>query len=157
MVLTHGIPRGKVGVMALRAPVRLLVSCAVAALAAGPGLADPAPAYLVADINTSVDAGTITTSASEAIVDIGGVAYFVVARSPETGYELWRSDGTQAGTVLVKDIRVGTEPTTYDYYAVDTPPQSLTNVNDTLFFSAVDEPGVFDLWKSDGTVLEPNR
>ena len=29
---------------------------------------------------------------------------FFAAITPENGYELWKSDGTAAGTVLVKDI-----------------------------------------------------
>jgi ELWxxDGT repeat protein len=44
-----------------------------------------------------------------------------------TGAELWRSDGTAAGTTLVKDILPGSE---------GSDPRHLTAVNDTLFFSA---------------------
>ena len=43
--------------------------------------------------------------------------------------ELWRSDGTEAGTYLVKDINPGVG---------DGGPSFLTNVNGTLFFSAND-------------------
>ena len=41
------------------------------------------------------------------------------------GYELWKSDGTAAGTVLVKDIYAGSRSAVSPY---------LTNVNGTLFF-----------------------
>ena len=34
---------------------------------------------------------------------------FFEACEPATGCELWRSDGTEAGTILVKDIRPGEE------------------------------------------------
>ncbi|MDA2929085.1 hypothetical protein MYX84_03895 [Acidobacteria bacterium AH-259-O06] len=53
------------------------------------------------------------------------------------GEELWKSDGTEAGTVLVKDIRPGSDSSS---------PSELTNVNGTLFFEVARE-----LWKSNGT------
>ncbi len=59
------------------------------------------------------------------------------------GSELWKSDGTAAGTVLVKDIRQGGSSSV---------PQFLTNVNGTLYFSANDGVKGSELWKSDGTV-----
>jgi MYXO-CTERM domain-containing protein len=60
------------------------------------------------------------------------------------GDELWRSDGTAAGTFMVKDINV----TAAD---VGSAPQSLTAVGDTLFFAANDGLVGSELWKSDGT------
>ena len=36
----------------------------------------------------------------------GGITYFV-ANSPNYGRELWKTDGTSSGTVLVRDIRPG--------------------------------------------------
>ena len=59
------------------------------------------------------------------------------------GGELWKSDGTRAGTVLVKDI----DPGDGDYTA----PSSLTDVGGTLFFTADDGTHGRELWKSDGT------
>ena len=60
------------------------------------------------------------------------------------GPELWKSDGTRAGTVLVKDI----DPDDgYDEYG----PSSLTGVGGTLFFTADDGTHGRELWKSDGT------
>ena len=64
---------------------------------------------------------------------------YLDAFTPATGYELWKTNGTAAGTVLVKDI-------TGD--ASDSKPAYLTNVNGTLFFNASFD----ELWKSDGTV-----
>ena len=58
------------------------------------------------------------------------------------GRELWKSDGTEAGTVLVKDIRP-------DSYGSN--PTYLTNVDGTLFFSARDGVHGGELWKSDGS------
>src|SRR5262249_27706123 len=59
---------------------------------------------------------------------------FFMAEDP-TGYALWRSDGTAAGTALVEDVVAG----------------ELANVGGTLFFSAPDASGGVDLWRSDGT------
>ncbi|MEB3831575.1 ELWxxDGT repeat protein, partial [Phormidium sp. CCY1219] len=58
------------------------------------------------------------------------------------GFELWKSDGTAAGTVLVKDIRSGSGSSN---------PSNLTNINGTLYFGADDGTNGFELWKSDGT------
>lgn len=58
------------------------------------------------------------------------------------GKELWKSDGTTAGTVMVKDIVAGSGSSF---------PASLTVSGDLFYFTAND--GVFgkELWKSDGT------
>ena len=58
------------------------------------------------------------------------------------GRELWKTDGTPAGTVLVQDIQSG---------SVRSSPQGLTNINGTVFFSADDGINGRELWKSDGT------
>jgi len=57
------------------------------------------------------------------------------------GQELWKTDGTAAGTVLVKDINPGT---------ANGNPQLLTLVGSTIFFAAFDSAGT-ELWKTDGT------
>ena len=58
---------------------------------------------------------------------------FFTANDATTGRELWKSDGTAAGTVLVKDINPGSD---------SSGPSYLTNVNGTLFFTADDGTGV---------------
>ena len=60
------------------------------------------------------------------------------------GNELWKTDGTLAGTTPVRDIRSG---------LASSNPFYLTNVNGTLFFSANDGINGIELWKSDGTEL----
>src|SRR5262249_34182844 len=52
-----------------------------------------------------------------------------------SGRELWKSDGTVDGTVLVKDIRPGSSSYGYAY---GSNPQHLTAVDGTLFFAAND-------------------
>ena len=59
------------------------------------------------------------------------------------GQELWTSDGTSAGTTLVKDINPGIAKSSYR--------GALTNVGGTLFFSATDGTNGYELWKTDGT------
>src|SRR5713226_3610410 len=57
--------------------------------------------HLVKDLNPS-----LASSHPVELVEVGGSAYFY-ANDGVHGYELWKSNGTAAGTTLVKDIRPG--------------------------------------------------
>lgn len=83
-------------------------------------------------------------------VVVGGFFYFAASDGPggTTGRELWRTDGTSAGTTLVKDIRPG---------AADSSPAHLTAAGTNLFFVADDGVQGFQLWKSDGTTAGTAR
>ena len=70
-------------------------------------------------------------------------ALFFVANDSASGTELWKTEGTAAGTVKVKDIVPGS--------AQGSNINFLTDVNGTLFFSAGDTTHGVELWKSDGT------
>ncbi len=80
-------------------------------------------------------------SAPQNFTNVGGTLYFS-ATTLLTGNELWKSDGTAAGTVRVKDIAPG---------QTSSNPSSLTNVLGTLYFGATTAARGFQLWKSDGT------
>jgi ELWxxDGT repeat protein len=99
---------------------------------ASPALAQQ-PA-LVKDINTqTVGARSLNP---QHLTDRNGTLYFV-GNSDAQGRELWRSNGTTAGTMLVKDITPGPGSSNLT---------GLTLLNGTLYFAVAGE-----LWKSDGT------
>jgi ELWxxDGT repeat protein len=90
---------------------------------------------VVADIS-----GGPASSTPQRLTNVNGTLFFT-ATEPVVGRELWKSDGTLAGTTLVKDVGPG-NAISYGY---------LTNVAGTLFFTARTAAGE-ELWKSDGTV-----
>ena len=71
-----------------------------------------------------------------------GDYYYFVANTSTSGKELWRSDGTNDGTFMIKDIVTG---------EVGSNPKHLTVVNDTLYFTANDGGSGQELWKTDGS------
>src|SRR5262245_32557043 len=121
-----------------RLPVRPFLALPVLwALSAAPAHAQ-APAFLVRDINA---VPVPTSSIPGSLVQIGATTFFA-ASTPQTGRELWKSDGTEAGTVLVRDIGPGSQGSGAN---------GLVELNGTLFFRANDGVTGFELWKSDGT------
>ena len=72
---------------------------------------------------------------------VGNDVYFA-AYTKATGRELWKSNGTAAGTVPVKDIRPG---------PADSNVQPLAVVGNVFYFSANDGSHGDELWKTDGT------
>ncbi len=74
---------------------------------------------------------------------------FLIASDPFVGAELWKSDGTDAGTVMVKNINPGSA------YAF-TPPFSggtklSSDPSGPFYFRATDGEHDFEPWTSDGT------
>jgi ELWxxDGT repeat protein len=69
---------------------------------------------------------------------------FFTAADGVHGKELWKSDGSRAGTVLVKDIHPGAFGAGGEY------PSELTGVAGKLFFASDDGVRGRELWKSDG-------
>lgn len=101
------------------------------------------PAFLVKDGDPRVS-GTRGSDPS-GFVRSGRYAYFS-ATTPATGRELWRTDGTAAGTVLLADIVPGP-----DSGLVAEDGSELVDVGGTLFFTARNAWDGTELWKSDGT------
>lgn len=70
------------------------------------------------------------------IVNANGVAFF---RAPDgvNGAELWKSNGTAAGTVLLGDIWPG---------STGSSPKALARVGTRLYFAAIDGVSGTELW-----------
>lgn len=77
----------------------------------------------------------------DAPVTLGNKVYFG-ADDGATGYELWVSDGTAAGTKQLADIYPGVWGSN---------PCWLTVAGGRVYFSAVSPEGGFELWATDGT------
>lgn len=71
---------------------------------------------------------------------VGDYLYF--PNGGDAGVELWRTDGTEAGTELVADVFPGPGGSF---------PQQLTAVGDQLFFVATDGQFGLELWRTNGT------
>ncbi len=83
--------------------------------------------------------GKASSNAAE-LVTINKELYFR-AQDEANGYELWKSDGTEAGTVLVNNIREG---------ALGSDPAYLTPMDGVVYFRADDGRNGIELWKTDG-------
>ena len=100
------------------------------------------------------DYGTYPNSSSPAQMTVVGDTLFFVARdvlllgeTPEedqSNYELWKTDGTEAGTVKVREINPGDD-------ASLNPNSELFDINGLLVFAADDGISGEELWRSDGT------
>ena len=102
----------------------------------------PAGTFRIKDIYVGGDNSfTETAHDDEGLLNVGGTLYFR-AREAAHGSELWKTDGTLAGTVLVKDVRTGARGSYPRYFA---------NVGGVLYFSASVGTNGIALWKSDGT------
>ncbi|HEX8530272.1 MAG TPA: ELWxxDGT repeat protein, partial [Cytophagales bacterium] len=96
---------------------------------------------LVKDINTLTNPGGPHRFEPTGLTRVGNQVFFV-AGTLAHGYELWRSDGTAAGTGLLKDIYPGFLSPTIMH---------VTAAGNALFFLANDGVHGYELWKSDGT------
>jgi len=117
----------------------------------------PAQCELVLDINQTVSSvqsgnptgggtfGSHTNGPGGATVSsfakVGNTWFFAAETGP-TGLELWKTNGTTAGTVMVKDINPGPG---------DSNPSLFEACNGVMFFTCDDGTHGRELWKSDGT------
>lgn len=101
-----------------------------------------AQAHLVRDIRVQTSP---VSSAPGGLGTVGNITYFF-ATLPDSGTELWKTDGTAAGTVLVSDICPGPCSGVEQDYGYGIP------VGNRLLFSANDgHQNGFRLWTTDGT------
>jgi ELWxxDGT repeat protein len=93
---------------------------------------------LVKDINPGLGDSDVAS-----LTAVNGTLFFEAddGRHGFNGSELWKSDGTTAGTVLVKDINPANGSSIGEF----------TNLNGTVFFEALDSTNRWGLWKTDGT------
>mgnify|MGYP001262210025 CR=1 FL=1 len=93
--------------------------------------------YMISDIFPGIGSGlgdffTLTSH------NMNGIVYFR-GNDGQHGVELWRSDGTAAGTYMVKDIEPGAGNSSVGEFA---------HINNTLYFT---NGSGTSLWRSDGT------
>ncbi len=100
-------------------------------------MAQPYQLSLLKDINPGSN-----SSSPMSFIEMNGIRYFSAYTANE-GRELWRTDGTTAGTYMVKDINPG--PT--DGYAFLFP----VKYNNKIYFAATTPEYADELWCSDGT------
>jgi ELWxxDGT repeat protein len=81
------------------------------------------------------------TSGAANYVSMGGLTFFT-ANDNSNGVELWKTDGTSAGTAMVMDIAPG---------APSGMPEHLTVFDGKLYFTANDQVHGRELWVTDGT------
>lgn len=108
-------------------------------------VAQAQPAYRVKDLNTTRSAGIASEFGPNLYLDgyaaVGGTVFFGASDGIH-GHELWRSDGTVAGTRLVADVCPG---------SCSSIPRNFAAVGNQVFFEADDGFHGLELWKSDGT------
>ena len=100
----------------------------------------PAPPVLVKDINPGSGNGFRLGNDREDLIESNGALFFA-ADDGVNGFELWKSDGTNSGTVLVKDINPGPGGFTIE---------SMIEINGTIFITR-NNSSTIQLWTSDGT------
>jgi len=99
-------------------------------------LGTPATTALVKDIHAGAT-DSLSSAARDRMVEGSGGHVFFQATTRAAGPELWRSDGTAAGTLLVRDLVAGTQGSY---------PTGLVPLGERLVFAASGQ-----LWTSDGT------
>ncbi len=82
------------------------------------------------------------SSIRSTLTGAGDTLYFSAYGYP-SGYQLWKTDGTAAGTVRLTDLHPGTTQGGV--------PRILAVLGDTVYVSADDGITGEELWKSDGT------
>src|SRR5258706_8409496 len=113
-----------------------LLSTSFIVLILSPHLIQAQNFHLVKDINTASNSDPSSFRAAN------GIIYFA-ANDGIHGKELWRTDGTDTGTYMVKDINEGTESSS---------PADMTESNGKIYFKAYTSVTGTELFRTDGTL-----
>lgn len=103
-------------------------------------------------ISDGTDAGTVSLTAPGypgfkvtypgSMVQLNGEVIFGAEDNSGAGRELWKTDGTVAGTVMIKDIYPG---------AAHSSASHMVRLNDKVLFAASTATEGHELWRTDGT------
>ena len=105
---------------------------------------------LIKDINTKINPwpGSSNTSSRPELLFKNPTSVFFTALDNSGKRNLWRSDGLESGTVLLKEINLDATISSGNYQY----PVSISTSLDNLFFFAADDgSSESELWASDGT------
>jgi ELWxxDGT repeat protein len=124
---------------ALSAILLIFAAVAFTALPASTAQAPDLPC-LVKDINLNTNISGVSSHiggiTKSKMVAVNGIVY-LIADDGNHGEEIWKSDGTAEGTMMLKDINPG---------ANGSFPGQFTTVNGTLFFTADDGVHGAEFW-----------
>jgi ELWxxDGT repeat protein len=109
----------------------------------------PAGTHPLGDTSLLVEPLSASPNTSaDSLTGAGGFVYFSAAKSGGPGtvpdYNLWKSDGTAAGTTLVRDLPDASA-------TASAGPRGITGVNGSVFFTTTNDRPGNELWKSDGS------
>ncbi|PIF30000.1 putative secreted protein (Por secretion system target) [Flavobacterium sp. 9] len=99
---------------------------------------------IVKDINPGNNSSMQNYNNKQSFTVINNILYFN-ATDGVNGFELWRSDGTESGTYMIKDIKAETGISFDGSY-----PREFTLLNNTIYFIANDNVGT-GIWSTNGT------
>jgi len=95
----------------------------------------------------------LSGSSPRELTGMGNSLFFTAGNSVDSfgRREVWRTDGTRAGTIQVSDFLTIAYPRTL------ADPRDLTPIGKTLFFTAGENSGGRELWKTEGTAATTVR
>ncbi|MBR9921851.1 MAG: T9SS type A sorting domain-containing protein [Bacteroidetes bacterium] len=100
-----------------------------------------AQVYLLKDMNPGIGDGMATYATDDLLLVAGDKMYFQ-GYTDDLGREPWVTDGTEAGTYLIKDINEGVQSSHANLFI---------EYNDLIYFVATNYDNGFELWRTDGT------